>query len=191
MIIKKLIIYILTLCCILFLCLQFLVIKYQNSYTYLKSDAIVVLGHSLEEGIIPSSWLSERLETGLNLYNSGFSDKIIVTGGQGKGDLMPVAISMQIWLIEHGVPLCDIITETQSKNTFENFKNVKIITDEMEMNSIIIATNDFHMYRSNLIAKSFYKQIGGKSSTINLSFKKILAYLKEPLSILKYLLLYK
>jgi uncharacterized SAM-binding protein YcdF (DUF218 family) len=184
--IKKFLLYIIILFLIPFSLLQFLVISNQNNYEPIKSDVIIILGHSLEDGTIPSSWLVERLNIGLELYNLGYSNKIIVTGGMGKNDTIPVAISMQIWLIEHGVPITDIIAETSARNTFENFKYSKLLSNNHNLQSVIVVTNDFHMYRSMLIANNFYENISGKSAFVSFNFRKLIAYFKEPLSIVKY-----
>jgi uncharacterized SAM-binding protein YcdF (DUF218 family) len=188
---KKSLFYICILSLIFFLSLQFLVVKNQNTVANASADAIVILGHSLEDGVIPSEWLEKRLYTGLELYNLGYSNKIIVTGGVGLTDTMPVAISMQTWLVENGVPIESVVAETYANNTFQNFKLSKYIAKKYNIESIIVVTNDFHMYRSLMIANNFFDDVQGHSANIPFSFRKFLAYLKEPLSIIKYFTFHK
>ena len=170
--------------------LLFHVVEDEDSFTPSKSDAIMVLGHSLEDGSIPGDWLVLRLEEGLRLYEEGYGSYIIGTGGEGPWDKKPVADSMKEWLIEKGVSEDTVITEPMASNTYENFKYSSEISEENHINSIVIVTNDFHMYRSMLIGSRFYENISGSGAEVPMSFRKLLAYLKEPLSIIKYNLLY-
>lgn len=149
-------------------------------------DAIVVLGYSLDNGDTPSNYLVERMETALSLYTQGYAKNIIVTGGRGPTDNIPVAIAMKKWFIENGVPVDFIYTDTISNNTYENFVFAKEICKENGFESVLVVTNDFHMYRSMTICKEFFYDYSGYSSILPLSFKKITLYLKEPLSFIKY-----
>lgn len=170
--------------------LLFYVVENGDSFTPVKSDAIMILGHSLEDGSIPGDWLTLRLEEGLRLYEEGYGSYIIVTGGEGPGDKRPVADSMKEWLISKSIAEDVIITEPMASNTYENFKYTSEIAAENQIHSVVVVTNDFHMYRSMLIGSRFYENISGSSADVPLSLRKILAYIKEPLSIIKYNLLY-
>ncbi len=97
---------------------------------------------------------------------------------------------MKEWLIEKGVSEDTVITEPMASNTYENFKYSSEISEENHINSVVIVTNDFHMYRSMLIGSRFYENISGSGAEVPMSFRKLLAYLKEPLSIIKYNLFY-
>ncbi len=151
-----------------------------------QADAIVVLGYSLENGETPSNWLTKRLEIALQLYNNGYSDKIIVTGGKGPNDNTAVSLSMRKWLIDNEVPRDAILFEDKSATTYENFVYVKNICDTYNLDSIIVVTNDFHMYRSLIIAKEFFDNYYGVESPIDFNLKKSFSYLREPLSLFKY-----
>ncbi len=166
--------------------LEYKVVSMQNNYAAGKSDCILILGNSLEDGKNPSKWLLERLEAGLSLYNDGFAEKIIVSGGKGPTDKVPVSQSMKEWLLLNGVSDEHILTEEASKNTYENFKFSKAIAKEENIRSVIVVTNDFHIYRSMQIASNFFKNVSGKSVYSEFDFKKLLAYLKEPFSLIKY-----
>ncbi len=163
----------------------------KDVYTPIKSDVILVLGYSLEDDQTPSLFLEQRLETALDLYNNGYSDHIIVSGGIGPTDSIAVAESMKSWLIDNNVPRDVIITENTANNTYENFTFSKEICDANNFDSVIIVTSDFHMYRSMLMAKEFFPNFSGKSAIHDFSFKKLIMYLKEPLSIIKYEVLNK
>ncbi len=162
-----------------------------NDYDAVKSDAIIVLGYSLDDGENPSDFLIKRMETTLLLFNQGYAKNIIVSGGIGPTDTVPVAVSMKKWFIEKGVPSTLIFTESYSNNTYENFVYSKEICDENGFNDVIVVTNDFHIHRAMLIGSEFFTNISGEEAYVNKGFTKFTVYLKEPLSIVKYELLNK
>ncbi len=176
---------------IIYLCLLFICIIKSDQYKPEKSDAIIVLGYGLDENQIPSEFLEARLQTALNLYNDGYAKNIIVTGGIGPKDTMPVAVAMKKWFLDKGVPNELVITEMHANNTYENFVYSKKICDDRDFDKVIIVTNDFHMFRSMLMSKEFFANASGSSASVSMSFEKIAMYLKEPLSILKYQLINK
>lgn len=170
----------------IFAFLEFKVVLYSDFITPKKSDAVLILGYSLDYGVFPSELLVLRLESGLYLYENGYVEKIIVSGGKGPTDNIPVSVSMKKWLLINGVDEDDIFTEELAKNTYENFKYSKIISDNNKISSIIIVSNDFHMYRSMLIGKKIFDDLQGYSAKSDFNLEKLFSYLKEPLSIIKY-----
>ena len=183
---KNIFTYIFIICILYYFYLQYQVVTNENSFKPEKSDAIIILGHALENGKTPGEWLIKRLQTGLELYEEGYAEYIVVTGGEGFFDRIPVAVAMKQWLVDSGVSELDIIVEDESKNTNENFKFTK--NDNNQIDSILVVTNDFHMYRSMMIASHYFSDVSGKSANIEFGFDKLIAYLKEPLSIIKVLL---
>lgn len=177
---------ILILLSLIYFFLLFNVVSNANTYYPEKSDAIIVLGYSLENGETPSDYLTSRMETSLSLYNEGYAENIIVTGGKGPTDNIPVSVAMRKWFIDNNVPRDAIYHDTMSNNTYENFVFAKEICVENGFESVIIVTNDFHMYRSMTIADEFFEIKSGESAVVPISFKKFLLYLKEPLSFVKY-----
>ena len=71
---------------------------------------------------------SDRFIQANKLYSSGIIKKIIVSGGRIDDNQPKEAGFLKQQLIESGVPKADVITEDQSKNTFENavFTNAKL-----------------------------------------------------------------
>lgn len=171
---------------ILFLSLEGMVYFHQNSYLPQNADAAIILGHSLSDGRTPDIYLETRLESGLFLYKNGFCKKLIVTGGQGPKDKIPVAEAMKEWLIQKGVTESDIFTENTSKNTMENLQFSKQITDAQSIASVIIVTNDFHIYRAMLMGKTLFSSVSGSAAPSPGGIETIFWYLKEPFSLLKY-----
>lgn len=164
------------------------VISYEDDYIA-NADAILVLGYTLDEGMYPSEFLENRMETALSLYDEGYSDNIIVSGGKGPRDKIAVGEVMYNWFLSRGVPSENLFLEPLASNTYENFAYAKKIAIENNFESIIVVTNDFHMYRSLLIGEEFFNNPMGKESIVPMSMEKFFCILKEPLSIFKYYLL--
>lgn len=149
-------------------------------------DAIIVLGYTLEEGEYPSDFLVKRMETALDLYENGYSKNIIVSGGKGPRDKSEVGIEMYDWFLDNGVLEENLYLEIGASNTYENFAYSKKICIDNNFNSIIVVTNDFHMYRSLIISKEFFSNSYGRMSKLEMDMEKFFCILKEPLSIFKY-----
>ena len=172
-----------------FIFIQSLVIAAQFQYKPEKSDAILILGYALEDGLYPDEWLRLRLQKGLDLFNEGYGNYIIVSGGIGPTDQIPVAIAMKSWLLEREVPEDRILTEEKSNTTYENIVFSKEIMADKSIDSVVVVTNDFHIYRSMLIAKAHLPNCSGSPSYTNRFFKKLFSYIREDMAVVKYLFL--
>ena len=80
---------------------------------------------------------------------------VVVSGGQGRRELISEAEAMKRYLVQNGIDERRIIKEDKSTSTMENFKFSKEILMDMGItcDSITVVTNDFHMFRSKLLAK--------------------------------------
>lgn len=114
------------------------------------SDAIIVLGCQLH-GEIPSAFLRERTLKAAQLYKQNKGKYIIVSGGQGPGETISEAEGMKRILLQEGIPESSIILEDKSRNTNENIKNSKQILDKMNLKSVIVVSNDFHLRRAKVL----------------------------------------
>lgn len=150
--IPKFIALIVTFLVITFLFLGFQIKSFSKTAKPVKSDCIIVLGCSVY-GKYPSPFLAARAEEGLRLYNNGYAKKIIVSGGQGKGEDISEALAMKNYLLSKGVVNKDIIVEDKSTSTKENIKNSKLIMEDMGFKNCIIVSNKFHLKRAYLISK--------------------------------------
>lgn len=114
------------------------------------SDVIIVLGAGVwEHG--PSPALKARLNRAIEVYENGFGDVFIVTGGLG--DFPPTeAEAMREYLVGEGVPAGHILLEPLATNTLENLQNSKVIMEEYGWRSAVIVTDVFHMKRALSIA---------------------------------------
>lgn len=151
-----------------------------------KSDAIIILGHALKDGYNPASWLESRLEKGLELYNAGYADYIIVSGGKGPTDNIPVSTAMKNWLVKQGIPSGIILEEDKAHSTYENIEYSKKLLAQIDAHSTIIVTSDFHLFRSVLIARNELANTSSCHSFSDNFPEKLLAYIREALAVIKY-----
>lgn len=117
-----------------------------------KADVAIVLG-AAAYGEKVSPVFKERLNHGIWLYENGYVDKLIATGGMGAGNEHSDAYAGKKYLMEQGVPEEDILIEEESTVTQENLENAKEFMDEYSYSSAIIVSDPLHMKRSMLMAK--------------------------------------
>ncbi|MCX7885502.1 MAG: YdcF family protein [Caloramator sp.] len=181
---------ILSLGIVLILSVYLLLLSLVSAFGYfskpIKSNCIIVLG-CMVYGQRPSPFLKERLNEAIRLYNLGYADYIIVSGGKGKGEDISEALAMEIYLIEKGIKKEKIIKENMSKNTYENLINSKEIMNKMHFKTAIIVSNKFHLYRAKTVAKKL--KINSTYSGVFVKkhiHHEIYGFLREPLALVKY-----
>ncbi|MDD2502617.1 MAG: YdcF family protein [Clostridia bacterium] len=113
------------------------------------SDAAVVLGNKVELDGKPSKRLQGRLERALELYNKEHFKYIIVSGGTGK-EGFDEAVVMKNYLVENGVPDEAVLLDQEGYNSFMTAQNTKTIMSEMDLNSITIISQYYHITRTKL-----------------------------------------
>lgn len=106
-------------------------------------DYIVVLGAGIRRGK-PSSMLEDRLKTGISLYNNDISNKILITGDHMNDDYDEVTV-MKNYLLEHGIPEEDIITDNYGISTYDSIYRVKNV---YKSNKVVIVSQRYHLYRA-------------------------------------------
>jgi len=136
----------------IFILLEGLIISKMNSVPTVACDYIIVLGAQIKGTKVTNS-LRERLDTAYDYIASNPNTKIIVSGGQGKGEDITEAYAMKEYLVARGIKDSKIMMENRSSNTTENMKfSVGFIDDKKA--SIGIVTSNFHIYRSIKLAKA-------------------------------------
>lgn len=173
----------------LFIIIEGLIIHEANNKYNEKSDYVIVLGARLN-GDTPSKSLKYRLDATVKYHQTFSKTKIIVSGGQGKGELISEAKAMKNYLIDKGIDKNLIIEEDKSTNTNENIIYSKKIIDSFKKNnySVTIITNGFHCYRSKLLANKHNLTAHTYSAKENLD-TALHYYIREFFACLKDLLL--
>ena len=120
-----------------------------SDYSKLKDiDCIIILGAGIW-GDKPSPMLEDRLLEGINLYQNGVSDKILMSGDHGRDEYDEVNI-MKDYAIEKGISSKDIFMDHAGFSTYESIYRAKEI---FQAKKVVIVTQKYHLYRALYIAK--------------------------------------
>lgn len=114
-------------------------------------DYMIVLGAKLN-GDVMSLSLYYRVREALEYLEANPKTKVIVSGGQGDGETITEAQAMLNYFSENGIDRKRIIMEEKSTSTYENFRFSRELLGE-DVKEVVVVTNDFHLYRSLVIAK--------------------------------------
>ena len=169
-----------------------------------KVDYVIILGARVKKEK-PSNSLMERIKAAIEYLKKNPKVKVIATGGQGKNENVAEGFAIKRELLKNGISEDRIILEDKSKNTVENFRfslekiknieNGKNILNNNEKNrkiKVLIATNDYHIFRSKNIARKVgfdnenYEIYGLPAKTPLISMPK--SYFREFLSNVNYFL---
>ena len=113
-----------------------------------KAQCIIVPGAGIIRGR-PSLTLARRLDKALELYDSGVSDKIIVSGDHGKKDYDEVN-AMRDYLCERGVPIENVFMDHAGFSTYDTIYRAKEI---FLVESAVVVTQKLHLVRALYIAE--------------------------------------
>jgi uncharacterized SAM-binding protein YcdF (DUF218 family) len=117
------------------------------------ADAIVVI----------SGGGLERPEKGIAIYKEGFAPLLVFSGAAREGEISN-AEAMGALAQKQGVESAQIILEEDSRDTFENARNVAKIIKERNLQSIILVSSSYHQRRALI---SFRRALGKNISVIS------------------------
>jgi uncharacterized SAM-binding protein YcdF (DUF218 family) len=147
---KRILCGILTALFVLFFALEIMVVSGMGNKPAADCEYMIVLGCQIRGSRITRS-LRKRLDTAYEYAKDG-SMKIIVSGGQGRGEDMSEAQAMKNYLVDKGIDADRIIMEDKSTDTSENIRySAEYINDNNA--KICVITNNFHVFRAKKIAK--------------------------------------
>ncbi len=111
-------------------------------------DCIIVLGCYVDN-TTPSAMLEDRLLQGIELYNSGASGKIIMSGDHGRTTYDEVN-AMKQFAIDRDIPSEDIFMDHAGFSTYESMYRAR---DIFAAKKVIIVTQRYHLYRALYVAE--------------------------------------
>ncbi len=112
-------------------------------------DVAVVLGNKVELDGQPSPRLKARLDKAQELYEEGYLGYIIVSGGIGKEGFDEASVMKQ-YLVSQGVPAESVFEDSNGYNSYMTAENTRRIVDELELNSVMVISQFFHISRTKL-----------------------------------------
>ncbi|KZZ83069.1 YdcF family protein [Bacillus sp. SJS] len=144
---------------IYFIFLNVKIQQYAQAKPPANADYLIVLGAKVN-GSVPSLALKYRIEAAAQYLRENRKTMAIVSGGMGPGENRTEADAMKEGLLNLGIDSARIMMEDQSTSTNENIRNSKFLLPKNAKAGIIV-TNDFHLYRSIMIAKDHGLEVSG------------------------------
>lgn len=123
-------------------------------------DCVMVLGCGVRDDGTPSGMLNDRLLEGVDLYNRGVSDRLLMSGDHGKVNYDEVNLMKQ-FAIERGVPSENIFMDHAGFSTYESMYRAR---DIFQVKKIVIVTQRYHMYRALYVAQAMGMEAYGVPS---------------------------
>jgi len=114
----------------------------------LNADCILVLGAGVYSSGQPSPMLNDRLEYGISLYEVGAAEKLLMSGDHGRKEYDEDNV-MKDFAIDSGIPSEDVFMDHAGFSTYESLYRAR---DIFEAETVIIVTQEYHMYRTLYIA---------------------------------------
>lgn len=126
-------------------------LKYESGDV--KANSAVILGAAVWGGNRPSPVLKERINKGYEIYKKNIVPKLVLTGGGSPNELTEGEVSKNV-LLKYGVAPENLILENQSGSTVEQIQFVRdSLYKNQKWNSIILISDNFHLYRASEICK--------------------------------------
>ena len=106
-------------------------------------DCVMIMGAGIW-GTEPSPMLRERLDFGIDVYFTGCTDRILMTGDHAREEYDEVNI-MKDCAIEAGVPADNVFMDHAGLSTYESMYRAR---DVFQVEKMVIVTQKYHLYRS-------------------------------------------
>src|SRR5438045_5575630 len=117
------------------------------------ADVILVLGAAEYRGR-PSPVLQARLDHAFELYSRKLAPHIMTTGGAGGDPVFTEGGVGRSYLMGRGVPSENIIVESGSESTVESVNMAREIMQRMSLQSVIVVSDGYHIYRVKKMLES-------------------------------------
>lgn len=125
------------------------------------ADAVVVFGcRALADGT-PSDALSDRVQTGCELYHAKLANKLIFSGGPGDGAVHETE-AMRRLAVQLGVPAEDIILDPDGFNTQATVTNTARELSQRDFTQVLAVSHFYHLPRIKLC----YRRVGIEVVTV-------------------------
>ncbi|MGO9229004.1 MAG: YdcF family protein [Bryobacteraceae bacterium] len=124
------------------------------------ADIILVLGAAEYHGR-PSPVLRARLDHALDLYGRKLASRIMTTGGSGGERVFTEGGVGRAYLMSHGVPSEAIVVESEGETTVQSIALAGEIIRRMGLNSVIVVSDGYHIYRVKRMLQNHGLQVYG------------------------------
>ena len=119
-----------------------------------QADVAIVLGAGTAGNTV-SPVFRERLLHGIWLYENGYVDYLLLTGGVGDGSTRSDAAVAREFVLSQGLPPEVILIEEASTITEENLDNARKVMEENGLSTALLVSDPLHMKRAMLVAEDY------------------------------------
>ncbi len=149
-----------------------------------KKNIGVVLGAAVWSGNKPSPSLSSRVDKAIELFNKGYTGKILFTGSNAPGELSEAEVAFN-YAREMGMDTTKISLEQVTTSSSEQIQFIKNkLEPDKEIKDIIIISDSYHLPRILEISRFYNINIKVASSKLQLNFKdKLYNKIRESLAL--------
>ncbi len=126
-----------------------------------RADAIVVFGAGVYADGRCSDALADRMRTAIRLYKQGYADRLVLSGGPGKGRIHETEAMRQMAL-GYGVPDRAIVLDRAGLNTRATVRNTGEIFDRLHCRRALAVSHFYHLPRIKLT----YQRAGREVYTV-------------------------
>lgn len=132
-------------------------IVWPNALSEEKVDCIIVPGARVYSDGTPCDVLRDRLDTGIELYHAGVSDRLLLSGDHGTVGYDEVT-AMKAYAMEQGVSEEDIFLDHAGFSTYETMYRAAAI---FGAKSCVVVTQRYHLSRAVYLADKMDMQTYG------------------------------
>ncbi len=118
------------------------------------ADVAIVLGNKVETDGRPSPRLQARLDETTALYQQGFFNHILVSGGVGREGFDEAEV-MKKYLVDKGIPEASIFVDSEGVTTYHTARNAAQMMQEKNWQSAMVVSQYFHISRAKLALRRF------------------------------------
>ena len=135
---------------------------YNQSINIPRKEFAIVLGAGVKKNGQPGSFLKQRLDDSVNLYNKGIIKKVLVSGDNGEKSYDEIS-AMNQYLVNAGIPQNKIFGDYAGFDTYSTMSRASKVFGIKEA---VIVTQKFHLNRSVYLAQQKgIKAVGYSSSS--------------------------
>lgn len=121
--------------------------RYGHADLARPADAIIILGARVRPDGQPGSDLLSRIYHALDLYQAGYAENIICTGGFAGDRLSAAAVACR-FATEHGVPPERVWLAAGTSSTAEDAAAAAEVMREQGWQTAILVSHPLHLYRA-------------------------------------------
>ncbi|MDP9071282.1 MAG: YdcF family protein [Actinomycetota bacterium] len=117
-----------------------------------RAEAVVVFGAAQYNGE-PSPVLQARLDHAADLFQRGFADRVVVTGGRRPGDRFTEATASARYLSRQGIADKSILRVVSGTNSWQSLASAANELKKRGLTNVLLVSDGFHSARISAMAE--------------------------------------